>query len=199
MIAFLTGRVAAKSASACLLEVSGVGYRLAMSTSSLSALPAEGDEVTVWTYLYVREDELSLYGFESVAEKDAFEQLITVSGVGPKVALATLSALSPDDLAGAIAAEDVALLSGVPGIGKKTAQRMCLELKDKMGVPELAGAGTGGKAAGAAASAEATEALLSMGFSSAEVAAALKGFEGEQADAQSLLRHALRRLGGPGS
>ena len=74
MIAFLTGRVAGKTANSCLLEVSGVGYRLAMSTSSLAALPAEGDEVTVWTYLYVREDELSLYGFESIPEKDAFER-----------------------------------------------------------------------------------------------------------------------------
>ncbi len=197
MIAFLTGRVAGRTANSCLLEVSGVGYRLAMSTSSVAALPAEGDEVMVWTYLYVREDELSLYGFESVPEKDAFEQLITVSGVGPKVALATLSALSADDLAAAVAAEDVALLSGVPGIGRKTAQRICLELKDKMGVPELAGA-PGGDGAGVAASAEATEALLSMGFSAAEVAAALRGFEGDGSDPQVLLRHALRRLGGSG-
>jgi Holliday junction DNA helicase RuvA len=196
VIAFVTGRVAGKSAGSCLIEVAGIGYRLAMSTSSLAALPAEGDEVTVWTYLYVREDELSLYGFESVAEKDAFEQLITVSGVGPKVALATLSALSPDDLAAAIGAEDVALLSGVPGIGKKTAQRMCLELKDRLGVPELRGASVGTAAGSAAASAETTEALLSMGFSSAEVAAALKGFEGETSDSQALLRYALRRLGG---
>ncbi len=198
MIAFLTGRVAGKAAASCLLDVGGVGFRLAMSTSSISALPAEGDEVTVWTYLYVREDELSLFGFEDLAEKDAFEQLITVSGVGPKVALATLSALSPDDLIAAISTEDVALLSGVPGIGKKTAQRICLELKDKVGVPELA-AGQGGAAArgsGAAAAAEATDALLSMGFSSSEVAAALKGFEGPSHDAQGLLRHALRRLGG---
>jgi holliday junction DNA helicase RuvA len=198
MIAFLTGRVADKTATACLLEVAGVGYRLAMSTTSLAALPAEGDEVTIWTYLYVREDELSLYGFESAAEKDAFEQLITVSGVGPKVALATLSALSPDDLAAAVAAEDVALLSGVPGIGKKTAQRICLELKDKMGVPELVVAGSG-RGSGAAASAQASEALRSMGFSSAEVSAALKGFDGDGSDPQALLRHALRRLGGSGA
>jgi holliday junction DNA helicase RuvA len=95
MIAFLTGTVAAKGAGYCLLEVGGVGYRLAMSTASLSGLPAVGDEVLIHTHLHVREDELSLFGFESDAEKTAFEQLITVSGVGPKVALATLSALSP--------------------------------------------------------------------------------------------------------
>jgi len=196
VIGFLTGRVTAKSGSSCLLEVGGVGFEIAMSTSSLAVLPAEGDEVTVWTHLHVREDELSLYGFESVAERDAFLQLTTVSGIGPKVALATLSSLSPNDLAVAVATEDVALLSGVPGIGKKTAQRICLELKDKFGVPEGIGAAGGGTAA-PAASAEATEALLAMGFSSAEVAAALKGYDGAAGvGAQDLLRHALKRLGG---
>ena len=111
----------------------GVGYQLAMSSSSLYALPPDGDTVTVHTYLYVREDELSLFGFESLAEKRAFELLITVSGVGPKVALAALSTLSPDDLAAAVAAEDVAMISSVPGIGAKTAQRIILDLKDKLG------------------------------------------------------------------
>ena len=128
MIAFLTGRVASKAPTFALLDVGGVGYRLLMSTTSLAALPAEGDEVTVHTYLYVREDELTLFGFESGAETEAFERLITVSGVGPKVALATLSSLSPDALAGAIAAGDDGLISSVPGIGKKTAQRIILEL-----------------------------------------------------------------------
>ena len=141
MIAFLTGTVAAKGASHCLLQVGGVGLRLAMSTGSLAALPAVGDEVTVHTHLHVREDELSLFGFESEAEKESFEPLITVSGVGPKVALATLSALSPDALALAIASEDVATISSVPGIGKKTAQRIILDLKDKLGAGEYAAAG----------------------------------------------------------
>ena len=94
MIAFLSGRVAGKSSTHALIEVHGVGYQLAMSSTSLAALPPEGDDVTVHTYLYVREDELSLFGFESLAEKKAFELLITVNGVGPKVALATLSTLS---------------------------------------------------------------------------------------------------------
>lgn len=196
MIAFLTGRVVRKSVSHALLDVGGVGYGLSMSTSALSALPAEGDEVTVWTHLYVREDELSLFGFENEAEKGSFEQLITVSGVGPKVALATLSALSPDALAHAVAAEDVAIISSVPGIGKKTAQRIILDLKDRLGVPDLgAQSGRGSKGSGAAL-AETNEALLGMGFSAAEVAAAVKGYEGDADDAQALLKHALRRLGG---
>ena len=196
MIAFLTGRVAGKAAGYSLLDVGGVGYKLAMTTGSLSALPAIGDEVTVWTYLYVREDELSLFGFESEAEKESFEQLITVSGVGPKVALATLSALSPGALAAAVASGDVATISTVPGIGKKTAQRIILELADKLGVPEF-GSGLGkGAARGGAALAEATDALLSMGFSSAEVSSALKGFDGPAQDAEAPLKYALRRLGG---
>lgn len=196
MIAFLTGRVVRKAASHALLEVGGVGYKLAMSTCSLAALPAEGDEVTVWTYLYVREDELSLFGFESEAEKESFEQLITVTGVGPKVALATLSALSPEALAQAVASDDVAMISTVPGIGKKTAQRIILDLKDKLGIPDLGSAAARGSGAGAAL-AETTDALLSMGFSAAEVAAAVKGFEGTgSSDAQALLKYALRRLGG---
>lgn len=195
MIAFLTGRVVRKDASSALLEVGGVGYKLAMSTGSLSALPADGDEVTVWTYLYVREDELSLFGFESEAEKSSFEQLITVSGVGPKVALATLSALTPDALAQAVAAEDVAMISTVPGIGKKTAQRIILDLKDKLGVPDLAGGLARGGGSGAAL-AETTDALLAMGFSAVEVSAAIKGFSGDGTDAEALLKYALRRLGG---
>lgn len=196
MIAFLTGRLVSKGPGYSLLDVNGVGYRVAMSTRSLAALPADGDDVTVHTYLYVREDELSLFGFESESEKMAFEQLITVSGVGPKVALATLSALTPDALATAVVCEDVALISSVPGIGKKTAQRIILDLADKLGPAEAAppGGAAGRKGAGGAAAAEARDALLGMGFSAAEVSAALKGAQGEEA--QAVLKQALRRLGG---
>jgi len=195
VIAFLRGRVAHKSAAFALIDVGGVGYKLSMSTGSVAALPAEGDEVTVHTYLYVREDEVSLFGFASEAEKEAFEQLITVSGVGPKVALATLSALSAGDLAAAIAAEDVTTICAVPGIGKKTAQRIIIDLKDKMGAGGV-GVAAGARATSASSSAvETTDALLGMGFSAAEAAAALKGFDGDAADAQALLRYALRRLG----
>jgi Holliday junction DNA helicase RuvA len=194
VIAFLSGRVAGKTSAHALIEVHGVGYQLAMSSSSLAALPPVGDDVTVHTYLYVREDEISLFGFESPAEKKAFELLITVSGVGPKVALAALSTLSPEDLAAAVSAEDVGMISSVPGIGAKTAQRIILDLKDKLGVGLAHGAAPRGGAA-ATASAEATDALLGMGFSAAEAAAALKGYEGAAGDPQALLRYALQRLG----
>jgi Holliday junction DNA helicase RuvA len=194
MIAFLTGRVAGKTPTHALIEVHGVGYELAMSSTSLYALPPDGDTVTVHTYLHVREDELSLFGFESLAEKKAFELLITVSGVGPKVALAALSTLSPDDLAAAVSAEDVAMISSVPGIGAKTAQRIILDLKDKLGAGLDRAAAPRGTAA-ATASAEATDALLGMGFSAAEAAAALKGYDGAAGNPQALLRYALQRLG----
>ena len=194
MIAFLTGSVAGKSPTHALIEVHGVGYQLAMSSSSLASLPPVGDDVTVQTHLYVREDEISLFGFESLAEKKAFELLITVSGVGPKVALAALSKLSPDDLAAAASAEDVAMISSVPGIGAKTAQRIILDLKDKLGAG-LSRAATSRDSVAATSSAEATDALLGMGFSAAEAAAALKGYDGAAGDPQALLRYALQRLG----
>jgi Holliday junction DNA helicase RuvA len=194
MIAFLTGRVAGRSPTHALIEVNGVGYELAMSSTSLYALPPDGDTVTVHTYLHVREDELSLFGFESLAEKKAFELLITVSGVGPKVALAALSTLSPDDLAAAVASEDAAMISSVPGIGAKTAQRIILDLKDKLGAG-LDRAAAPRSGAAATASAEATDALLGMGFSAAEATAALKGYDGSTGNPQALLKYALQRLG----
>lgn len=194
MIAFLTGRLAEKTATHAVLDVAGVGYLLAMPSGSLSALPAEGDTVTVYTHLHVREDEMSLFGFESREERRLFELLITVSGVGPKVALAALSSLPVDVLVAAIVSEDIATISSVPGVGKKTAQRMVLDLKDKL----AAGTVAGGPATGVAASdvtADAREALLQMGFSSTEIISALSGFEGP-GDTQAVLRHALKRLGG---
>lgn len=192
MIAFLTGRVATRAANHALIEVGGIGYRLIMSTSSLAALPAEGDEVTVHTYLHVREDELTLYGFESETERELFEALIGVSGVGPKVALAVLSSLRPDALRTAIARDDVTLLSSVPGVGKKTAQRLLIDLKDKIGSPDV-GAPGGGTSTHAAI--EARDALLSMGFTAAEAAAALRDVE-PGASAEQMLRAALKALGG---
>jgi Holliday junction DNA helicase RuvA len=191
VIAFITGRVAAKAPGFALVEAGGIGYRLLMATSSLSALPAEGDEVTVHTYLHVREDELTLYGFENEEERAVFESLIGVTGIGPKVALAVLSSLRPDVLRAGIAREDVALISSVPGIGKKTAQRLILELKDKLDVPDL-GRGLG---AGPLAASEARDALLAMGFSPAEAAVALRDAPAD-ASAEDLLKAALRALGG---
>lgn len=192
MIAQLTGTLVAKSPAGCVLDVGGVGFALVMSASSISHLPATGDQVTIFTHLHVREDELSLFGFESTLEREVFEKLITVSGVGPKVALSALSALAPSDLAAAIAREDDALIATVPGIGKKTAQRLIVELKDTFSATSSAGSAA---PRGGDGRAEAADALASMGFSPAEVATALKGFDGPD-ESQALLRYALKRLGG---
>ncbi|MCE5203656.1 MAG: Holliday junction branch migration protein RuvA [Coriobacteriales bacterium] len=193
MIAHLTGRVASKEPGSCVIDVGGIGFRVAMSGNSLASLPAQGDEVTVLTHMQVRDDEISLFGFENRAERELFTHLLGVTGVGPKVALAVLSAFRPDALVEAIAHEDVALVSTVPGIGKKTAQRIILELKDRLSLPDIS---CGPANAPMDVAAEACDALLSMGFSSAEVGVALQGYDGPADDVQSVLRHALRRLGG---
>jgi Holliday junction DNA helicase RuvA len=192
VIASLSGLVAFKDSSSAVLDVHGVGYRVSMTTGSLAALPPVGHPAMVHTFLQVREDALSLFGFADIAEKAAFEQLITVSGVGPKVALATLSTLSPAVLAEAIAAGDVTLVSGVPGIGKKTAQRIIVDLAGRLssGISDTSDGGVVSSPL-----AEAREALQSMGFSSGEISASLKGATDEQG-VQAVLQGALRRLGG---
>ena len=126
MIAFLRGALAAKSAQGVVVDVGGVGYGVALSQASLSRLPGLGEEVSILTYLQVSESGIALYGFLSEEEKALFERLIAVSGVGPKVALAALSTFSAGALADVIASQDVALVQKIPGVGKKTAQRIIL-------------------------------------------------------------------------
>ena len=198
MIAFLTGKLAGRSTTAAFIDVGGVGYAVSMSQASLAKLPEAGAEVHVLTYLQVREDALALFGFLSAEEKALFERLISVSGVGPKVALAALSSFSPRALADAIAAQDVALVSRIPGVGKKTASRIILELKGSLdqGIESLFG-----ETATVPPTDEglkgATEALLSMGFTSAEADIALRGAP-EGAGEGALLQYALKRLGSAG-
>ena len=199
MIAFLKGVLAGRSADTAFIEVQGVGYAVGMSQASLAKLPETGSAVQVHTHLQVRDDGISLYGFLSLEEQALFEQLIGVSGVGPKVALAALSAFpSPQALASAIAAQDVAAVQRIPGVGKKTASRIILELKGSLdhGFDQLFG--TDGQPAAApaegAALQGAREALLSMGFTSAEVDLATKGAP-EDASTEALLKYALKRLG----
>lgn len=200
MIAFLKGTLAGKTATTAYIEVNGVGFAVGMSQASLSKLSELGGPVQVHTYLQVREDEMSLYGFFSLEEQALFEQLIGVSGIGPKVALAALSAFpSPQALASAIAAQDVAAVQRIPGVGKKTASRIILELKGSLdhGLDQLFGANGEPAPTAAASGAElagAREALLSMGFTPAEVDLSLKG-AAEDADTEALLKYALKRLG----
>ena len=187
MIAFLKGVLAAKTATTAFIEVNGVGYAVGMSQASLSKLPEAGAAVEVHTFLQVRDDGLSLFGFLTLEEKALFERLIGVGGVGPKVALAALSAFSPAGLVAAVQAQDVAAVQRIPGVGKKTASRIILELKGSFD-EGLAGLFDAANLAGT------REALLSMGFTSEEADVALKGAP-EGAAESVLLQYALKRLG----
>lgn len=194
MIAFLNGTVAAKARASAQVDVGGVGYELLMSRTSLDALPAAGEDVHVITYLSVTDAGVALYGFSSTEEEQLFRSLIAVSGIGPKMALAALSTFSPPDLIAAVTAEDVKALSKIPGIGKKTASRMVLELKGALPSEGAAAACQDQEALITAALKNAADALSSMGFTKAEVEAALSGAEAG-ADEEALLQYALKRLG----
>ena len=193
MIAFLEGRVAGKTPTSAYINVGGVGFEVGMSSSGLSKLPAQGEHVQVFTYLQVRDDALALYGFLSLEEKALFEKLITVSGVGPKVALAALSCYSADQLAELIATQDVVAVQHIPGIGKKMASRIILELKGSFD-EGLSSLFDEARPVASAAIEGATEALLSMGFTSAEVGLALKDAPAD-ADEAALLQYALKKIG----
>lgn len=193
MIAFLEGVLAGKTLTDAVIRVGGVGFEVGMSKRSLVALPAVGEQVRVYTYLSVREDDLSLFGFESLEEKELFEKLIGVSGVGPKVALAALSSYEPSKLIEFIAAQDVAAVQKIPGIGKKTASRIILELKGSL-VREDGSLASDVLPQPSAALAGAQEALLAMGFTSAEVDLALHDAP-QDATESALLQYALKRLG----
>ncbi len=195
MIAFLKGVLAGKTPTAAYIDVNGVGYEVGMSSASLSKLPAAGQPVQVFTHLQVREGDMSLFGFVSADEKRFFEKLITVSGVGAKVALAALSTYVPRELGAHIANQDIAAIQRIPGVGKKGASRIVLELKGSL--DDFSGFAESAQTASAASSAlpAATEALLSMGFTSAEAEVALKGAP-EAAGEAALIQYALKRLGG---
>ena len=193
MIAFLDGVLAGKTPVSVYVNVGGMGFEVGMSQSNIAKLPDVGQKVLVHTYLQVRDDGMSLYGFLSLEEKTLFEKLITVSGVGPKVALAALSSYAPAQLVDLIAAQDVAAVQRIPGVGKKTASRIILELKGSLdqGVGSLF---EQERPPSNQALVGATEALLSMGFTSAEAELALKGAP-EGAQEGTLLQYALKKLG----
>ena len=196
MIAFLKGTLAGKTATTAYIEVNGVGYAVGMSQASLSKLPEAGAPVEVHTFLQVRDDALALYGFLALEEKALFERLIGVGGVGPKVALAALSAFSPAGLVAAVQAQDVAVVQRIPGVGKKTASRIILELKGSLdqGLASLFDEGEAPAARAAEQLRGAHEALLSMGFTAAEADLALNGAPEGVSDS-AVLQYALKRLG----
>jgi holliday junction DNA helicase RuvA len=166
MIGRLNGRLAAKNPPQVLVEVAGVGYEVDVPMSTFYSLPATGEAVTLHTHLIVREDAHILYGFATLEERAAFRQLIRISGVGARTALAVLSGLSVADLAQAVAQQDSGRLTKIPGIGKKTAERLLLELKGKLAEVAIA---TGERPG------DVLNALLGLGYSEKEALGAVKG------------------------
>jgi Holliday junction DNA helicase RuvA len=170
VIGRISGTLLEKNPPALLVDAAGVGYEIDVPMSTFYGLPAIGERVTLLTHLAVREDAHQLFGFASAAERDAFRQLIRISGIGARTALAVLSGMNVDELAQAVALQDAARLTRVPGIGKKTAERLLLELKGKLADALPAASGT----AASDAAADILKALLALGYSEREASAAAK-------------------------
>src|SRR4029077_5015520 len=162
MIAHLRGKLLLKHPNQAILETGGVGYDVTISIPTFSDLPAAGSEVSLHVHTHVREDAIALYGFLRTAEKVLFEKLLTVSGIGPKLAITILSGMGADEMVGAIRGGDVARLTRIPGIGKKTAERMVLELRDKLPVPT--GAAEVSLAAASPIEEDVLSALVNLGY-----------------------------------
>ena len=192
MIGFLSGKVAGRTIDGCFIDVAGVGYRMTCSSTTLGALPPDGAACKLWTHVYVREDVLSLFGFATETEQHMFEALISVNGVGPKVALQVCSAYDPDSFRRALVTEDVSGLATVPGLGKKTAARIILDLKEKMALPDLQIVGEGRDPL-----IQARSALENLGYSPGEVRVALGEVQAAPDDGvEKLIKSALKVLAG---
>ena len=198
MYAHIEGLVAEKSADGLVLDCGGVGYLLSVSRNTLAAAPAVGESMKCYTLLSVREDALELFGFATREEKRMFERLKSVGGVGPRMALLILSALPVRDLSIALVTGDIQALCRVPGIGKKIAQRIILELKDKLAkdqssfsaqssgaIPVVLPGDKGGEAAAA---------LAVLGYGSQEIGLALKGIDMDALPLEEIIRQALKKM-----
>lgn len=198
MFYYVKGKVAHVAPNLAVIDCGGVGYACRTTSYTLSALQM-GEEGKLYTHLNVREDAMELYGFASENERNCFQMLIAVSGVGPKAALSILSATTPEGLATAIITGNEKALTVAPGIGKKIAQRIILELKDKLAKGQLPTAeerygGTGMTVIPQDKSSEATAALAVLGYSPGEIAMALKGLDLETLSLEDTVRQALRKM-----
>ena len=200
MISYIKGELVELTENAIVLDHDGMGFLIMMPASILAKLPAIGSELKVHTYLYVKEAALDLYGFLTKDDLKVFRLLITVSGIGPKGALAILSTMSPDDLRFAVLAGDSKTISKAPGIGSKTAQKLIIELKDKLKIEDVLDGGADGgyepqSDMGDTAAAEAVMALTALGYSSADATRAVRQVDGgADMDSEALLKAALKKL-----
>ena len=200
MIGFIKGKLAIKSTEYVLVDVNGVGYQIFISPKTLLNLPKEGNEIIFFTYTYLRDDSLKLYGFLDKEDKKMFENLLQISGIGPKVALAVHSVFNSNEFKEAILNQDVDLIRTIPGVGKKTALRLILELRGKLELPELE------KITKVeipekllVIMKEAKQALRNLGFKPSEINSSLEGFPTEKEEEitiEKFIRYALKNLRG---
>ena len=195
MIGHLRGKLTAKHPPLLVVDVGGVGYEVEAPMSTFYGLPSVGAEVSLHTHLVVREDAHVLFGFGSERERSLFRELIKVSGVGPRIALGILSGASVEEFHRCVEAQDVGALTRIPGIGRKTAERLIVEMKDRLkalgGTPFAPGSGAAGGAAGGA-QAEAFSALVALGYKPAEVTRLLQSVDPSVTTTEELIRHALK-------
>lgn len=198
MISFIQGTLAAREGGLIVVRAGAVGLNIHVPLTAAEALPEVGGEVMIHTYLKVSEDALTLYGFLTTRDREMFCRLINVSGVGPKGALAVLSVLTTDDLRTAVLTGDAKAISRAPGIGARTAQRIILDLKDKLSFDDIEGIASGQKGAGSArgtAASEAAEALMQLGYSPADATKAVRAVEGaDKLDSEQILKAALKQF-----
>lgn len=203
MISYVRGELAEIEADRAVVEAGGIGYAVFMPRQSLSLLPPAGNEVKIYTYLNVREDAMQLFGFLTRDDLEIFRLLIGVSGIGPKGGLNILSCLSPDELRFAVMSGDVKAISAAPGIGRKTAEKLIVELKDKMKIEDVlehaAHGGSGpeavsGPAPDSSIQAEAVQALVALGYGSTESMRAVKKASPECTTVEDILKEALKFL-----
>ena len=199
MIGTLRGTLLDRGASDVTIEVGGMGYRVTVTPTTVVSLGDLGEQVFCWVHHHQREDAVTLYGFGTKDERTCFEALIGAHGVGPALALAILSVHSPSALARILAEDDLGALCLVPGVGKKTAQRLLLDLKSRLAIPDLGevpaltGGGAGGGVAASSARADVRDALAGLGYTDAEVREVMADLP-DDGDAGALLRDALQRL-----
>lgn len=200
MIAFVKGSLADVESDRVIIDVGGIGYNVFVSSYTMGRLPLEGNEIKLYTYLNVKEDLMQLYGFLSKDELRIFKLLIGVNGIGPKGGLGILSYLTPDDLRFAVMANDVKAISAAPGIGKKTAEKLILELKDKLGSIEpeevpVSESVTGNTPFSKEIQTDAVQALVALGYGSTEALRAVTNVMTEQEDSvEEILKKALKFL-----
>ncbi|NLO37104.1 MAG: Holliday junction branch migration protein RuvA [Clostridiaceae bacterium] len=197
MFAFIRGAIVSRQLDHLVIENQGIGYKIFASPELMARFPARGETTLVHTSLYIREDQLALYGFPSLEDLKLFELLLTVSGVGPKVASAAVGTFTPGQFAMAVLSGDAKTLTQVRGIGRKGAERLILELKDKLkgaDIPDVAGSVSSVPAGGQTVQSEAVSALVVLGYSATEATQAVQTASGAASGLEDLIRLALRQL-----